>query len=652
MNARVPPIRETREPPATVPAAPAALPSAERYRQLIDCVRDYAIFMLDIDGNICSWNRGAEEIHGYREPEVMGRNYAMLYLPEDVAEDLPHKELLVAQLNGRAESEGWRLHRDGSRHWARMTLTALHDEAGELNGFSVISLDLTERRRKDDALRHSEERLRLLVESVQDSALFMLDPLGFVDSWNAGAERIKGYRAEEIIGQHFSRFYPPEALAQNWPQELLAMARTLGRAEDSGWRLRRDGSRFWASVVLSALYDRDGRLRGYAKITRDLTDRRRMQTLEEEGRQTTEFLAMLAHELRNPLAPIRNAVQWMQRSPLRDPTLDGARDIIDRQVAHLSHLVDDLLDVGRIATGTIALRSTALDLSMVAARAIETSLPLMQARRQSFHAEMPDQQVLVQGDQTRLMQIVMNLLNNAAKYTPENGAVFLKLEAGDREATLTVSDTGIGIAPELLPRIFDLFMQGRRTLARSEGGLGIGLTLVKRLVALHGGEVAAFSEGPDRGSRFVVRLPLLHPRRLSGPASPLSSATESPAAGVSASRRVLVIDDNQDSTTSMAMLLKLVGHEVCVAADGNTGLREAERFLPQVVLLDIGLPDINGYEVARRLRQHPSLQSATLIAMTGYGQPEDRQRSSEAGFHHHLVKPVDWETLERLLATT
>ncbi len=652
MNARVPPIREPREPPATVPAAPAALPSAERYRQLIDCVRDYAIFMLDIDGNICSWNRGAEEIHGYREPEVMGRNYAMLYLPEDVAEDLPHKELLVAQLNGRAESEGWRLHRDGSRHWARMTLTALHDEAGELNGFSVISLDLTERRRKDDALRHSEERLRLLVESVQDSALFMLDPLGFVDSWNAGAERIKGYRAEEIIGQHFSRFYPPEALAQNWPQELLAMARTLGRAEDSGWRLRRDGSRFWASVVLSALYDRDGRLRGYAKITRDLTDRRRMQTLEEEGRQTTEFLAMLAHELRNPLAPIRNAVQWMQRSPLRDPTLDGARDIIDRQVAHLSHLVDDLLDVGRIATGTIALRSTALDLSMVAARAIETSLPLMQARRQSFHAEMPDQQVLVQGDQTRLMQIVMNLLNNAAKYTPENGAVFLKLEAGDREATLTVSDTGIGIAPELLPRIFDLFMQGRRTLARSEGGLGIGLTLVKRLVALHGGEVAAFSEGPDRGSRFVVRLPLLHPRRLSGPPSPLASATESPAAGVSASRRVLVIDDNQDSTTSMAMLLKLVGHEVCVAADGNTGLREAERFLPQVVLLDIGLPDINGYEVARRLRQHPSLQSATLIAMTGYGQPEDRQRSSEAGFHHHLVKPVDWETLERLLATT
>lgn len=651
MNARVPPIRDRRQLPATLTAATSPLPSAERYRQLIDCVRDYAIFMLDIDGNICSWNRGAEEIHGYLEPEVLGRNYALLYLPEDIAEDLPHKELLVAELNGRAESEGWRQHRDGGRHWARMTLTALHDEAGELNGFSVISLDLTERRRKDDALRHSEERLRLLVESVQDSALFMLDPLGFVDSWNAGAERIKGYRAEEIIGQHFSCFYPPEALAQNWPQELLAMARTLGRAEDSGWRLRRDGSRFWASVVLSALHDRDGRLRGYAKITRDLTDRRRMQTLEEEGRQTTEFLAMLAHELRNPLAPIRNAVQWMQRSPLRDPTLDGARDIIDRQVAHLSHLVDDLLDVGRIATGTIALRSAALDLSMIAARAIETSLPLMQARRQSFHAEMPDQQVLVQGDQTRLMQIVMNLLNNAAKYTPENGAVFLKLEAGDREATLTVSDTGIGIAPELLPKIFDLFMQGRRTLARSEGGLGIGLTLVKRLVALHGGEVAAFSEGLDRGSRFVVRLPLLHPRRMSGPASPLASAAASPAADVLHPRRVLVIDDNQDSTTSMAMLLKLVGHEVSVAQDGGTGLREAERFLPQVVLLDIGLPDINGYEVARRLRQHPSLQSATLIAMTGYGQPEDRQRSSEAGFHHHLVKPVDWETLERLLAT-
>jgi PAS domain S-box-containing protein len=501
---------------------------------------------------------------------------------------------------------------------------------------------------REEPLRQSEERFRLLVESVKDYAIFMLDPDGRVATWNAGAEHIKGYRAEEIIGHHFSRFYPPEVAARGWPQEELRRALADGRFEDEGWRVRKDGSRFWANVVITALFDKDGVHRGFAKVTRDLTERRRSEALEESARRVDEFLAMLAHELRNPLAPIRNAAGVMRLGRLSDPRLEWARDVIDRQVAHLTRLVDDLLDVSRVTSGKITLRKEPLDLALAAARAVESSRPLIDARRHRLELSLPAEPVRVAGDLTRLAQVLQNLLDNAAKYTPEGGAVRLTVGREGGEAVARVRDTGVGVPADLLPEVFELFKQGSRSLDRAEGGLGVGLTLVRRLTEMHGGSVEVHSEGPGRGSEFVVRLPLLaDPARgaVSQPAAPGESAP--PAA---APRRVLVVDDNPDAAQSLAMLLGLWGHDVRTAHDGPAAVAAAAGYRPDLVFLDIGMPGMNGYEVARALRRLPGLGGVTLVAVTGYGQDDDRDRTRRAGIDHHLTKPPDAAALARLLA--
>jgi len=286
--------------------------SEERFRMLVEGVRDYAIFMLDPEGRITTWNAGAERLKQYRADEIIGKHFSIFYPPEALARDWPATELRAARRDGRFEDEGWRVRKDGTQFWANVVITAMRDASGELIGFSKITRDLTERRRQEQEVRHSEERFRLMVEAVKDYAIFMLDPEGRVASWNAGAERIKGYRSSEILGKHFSIFYPPDRVAARWPEHELEVARAEGRFEEEGWRLRKDGSRFWANVIITAVYDQSGELRGFTKVTRDLTERRRMETLEAEGKQMTEFLAMLGHELRNPLAPIRNAVAVMR----------------------------------------------------------------------------------------------------------------------------------------------------------------------------------------------------------------------------------------------------------------------------------------------------------------------------------------------------
>ncbi len=361
----------------------------------------------------------------------------------------------------------------------------------------------------NEPLRQSEEMFRLLVEGVKDYAIFMLDPDGYIISWNSGAQSIKGYTAREIIGQHFSRFYPPDAIARNWPQRELQIAKQEGRFEEEGWRLRKDGTPFWANVVITSLHDEEGRLHGFAKVTRDLSDRKRIEALESAERQMTEFLAMLGHELRNPLAPIRNAVAMMQESELSPAQLSWARDVIDRQITHLARLVDDLLDVSRITSGKISLRKESMVLLPAMLGAIEASRPLIEARRHTFETSLPDEPLWVLGDSTRISQVVLNLLNNAAKYTPEGGCIRLTVEKGEEEAVIRVRDTGIGIPADLLSKVFDLFTQGDRSLDRSEGGLGIGLTLVRQLTQMHGGAAEAHSEGPGQGTEFVIRLPLL-----------------------------------------------------------------------------------------------------------------------------------------------
>jgi PAS domain S-box-containing protein len=620
--------------------------SEERFRLLIEGVRDYGIFMLDPDGRVASWNLGAERLKGYRPSEIIGKHFSIFYPAEVVASGWPERELEGARANGRFEDEGWRIRKDGSRFWASVVITALRNSLGELVGFSKITRDLTERRRHEEELRQSEERFRLLVDAVQDYAIFMLEPTGVVASWNAGAERIKGYRPEEIIGRHFSVFYPPEKVAEGWPEHELKVAAATGRFEDVGWRIRKDGSRFWANVVINAVRGPAGELRGFAKVTRDLTEARRVQQLEEEGRQMSEFLAMLGHELRNPLAPIRNAVALMQTTDVADPTILWARELIERQVGHMSRLVEDLLDVSRITSGKITLRPEVMDLRSVVSRSVDANRAFFEARKQAVDVDLGPAPVPVEGDPTRLAQVALNLLTNAAKYTPEGGHVWVSVRKDGGEAELKVRDDGVGMKPELLPRVFELFVQGERTLDRSEGGLGLGLTMVQRLVALHHGRVEARSAGLGLGSEFVIHLPLAAASGLEA----ADRATGRPDAGDDRRLRILVVDDNRDSAESTYLLLSNWGHDVETAHDGAGALAAVERSHPDIVLLDIGLPGIDGYEVARRIRATAAGANTALVAMTGYGQADDRRRSSEAGFTMHLVKPVEPGALKRVVA--
>jgi PAS domain S-box-containing protein len=505
---------------------------------------------------------------------------------------------------------------------------------------------MNERGREESSLRQSEEQFRLLVEGVKDYAIFMLDPEGRVASWNAGAESIKGYTAHEVLGRHFSLFYPPEAIARGWPEYELVAAQQEGRFEDEGWRVRKDGSTFWANVVITPLYDKEKRLRGFAKVTRDMTERKRMEALEASNAQKNQFLAMLSHELRNPLAPIRNALEVMQEKSSGDPVIEWARGMIERQVGHLSRLVDDLLDVSRIITNKITLRKEPVEVSDLVTSVAEASRPLMEKRGHVFEVEILNEPLWVEGDVTRLSQALLNLLNNAAKYTPDGGHIWLTVESDGQQVILRVRDTGIGIPPELLPKVFDLFRQGERALDRSEGGLGIGLTLVQQIALLHGGSVQAWSEGAGRGAELSLRLPLLSktkPAEAPAAASPELAPAQIP-------RRVLVVDDNRDAAMTLEMLVQLWGHAVRTVHTGPAAIEEAVAFRPEVVLLDIGLPEMDGYEVARRLRANPDLKETVLVAITGYGQDDDRRRSREAGFDHHLVKPVDPTRLQEVLS--
>ncbi|HTV78834.1 MAG TPA: response regulator [Steroidobacteraceae bacterium] len=379
------------------------------------------------------------------------------------------------------------------------------------------------------------------------------------------------------------------------------------------------------------------------------------QALKEADRHKDEFLAMLAHELRNPLAPIRNAVHLMKLKALGDPQLQLSRDIIERQLIQLSRLVDDLLDVSRITRGKINLTRQRVGLDELVARAVETVAPTIEARGHTLDVMIPKRALLIYGDPMRLTQALGNVLANAAKYTDNGGRITLTAKRRRRDIEIVVRDNGIGIVPEVLPSIFNLFTQLDRRTGRHQGGLGIGLALVRQLVEMHGGSVSASSDGPDQGSEFVIRLPLSIERMAASelrPAESPAAATDTAAQVPSKApqRRILVADDNSDARESLATLLSLSGHEIYRAEDGNDAMRKAERFRPDVALLDIGMPGANGYEVARHIREQSWGRDMVLIALTGWGQESDRRRSHEAGFDNHLTKPVDPLTLDELLA--
>ena len=616
--------------------------SDERFRALVEGVTDYAIFMLDTQGIVTTWNTGARNIKGYLASEIIGSHFSRFYPPEALKRQLPEHELLVARMDGRFEDEGWRLRKDGSRFWANVIITAMRDANGALTGFSKITRDLTERRAHEERLRQSEERFRLLVDGVTEYAIVMLDQNGGVISWNAGAERIKGYRPVEILGRHLSHFYTAEDIAANKPWQQLGRARIEGRVTEEGWRVRKDRTLFWASSVISALYDTDGHLYGFAQVTQDLTQRRHAETLADAAQRMQEFIAMLAHELRNPLAPIRNAVELMGRKGLNDPALEAMRQTIARQSTHLTRLLDELLDVNRIAQGKFSIELVTLDLAEILARAIETSRPGIDARGHRLNVQLPDKPIRVLGDAVRLTQVFVNILNNAAKYTPDGGEITLRARASTMEAEIRIRDSGRGIQHNQLEHVFDLFVQLNPGCDGALGGLGIGLALVRRIVELHAGNVQAFSEGAGKGSEFVVRLPISAQQlRVVEPDEPTAEAPEAPL-------RVLIVDDNRDAADTMEMLIQSMGHNGRRVYDGQSALSLAPSFKPQVALLDIGMPQLNGYELARALTgAQPGL---VLIAVTGWGQEADRQRTREAGFNYHFVKPVTAENLQAVLS--
>jgi PAS domain S-box-containing protein len=613
-----------------------------RFRALVEGVRDYAIFMLDPDGDVASWNVGAQQILGFEAVEVMGSNFSRFLVPDGSERERAGRELNIAALDGRFQEEGWRVRKNGSRFWANVVITAIRDERGNLLGYSKITRDLTERLRHEARLRESEERFRLLVESVVDYAIATLDEEGMITSWNSGAERINGYRAADIVGRHFSRLYPPEDIRANKPWRQLNVARDRGRVNDESWRIRSDGTQYWANNVIAALPEAESRRRAYYMVTQDLSQRRHAETLADTAQRMHEFIAMLAHELRNPLAPIRNAVALMARRNVQDPLVEAMRQTIDRQSLNLTRIVDELLDVNRVARGQFTIEKQTIDLRDVLARAVETSRPVIDLHGHRLHLAIADRPVECFGDPLRLTQVVVNILNNAAKYTPDGGDISLSLENLGSRVELRVRDNGRGIERDTIDRVFDLFMQVNPNSGSALGGLGVGLALVRRIVELHGGSVQAISDGLGKGSEFIVRLPM---------AAPCASIPPPDARNVAPDEfqplRILAVDDNVDAANSLSLLLKSMGHETRAVYDGPSGIAMAQEFAPDVVMLDIGMPVMNGYDVARALRT-ASLRYV-LIAVTGWGHEAAKRQAREAGFDHHLVKPVsEGEVIELL----
>jgi len=613
-----------------------------RFRLLVESVLDYAIFMLDPDGTVLTWNAGAERLKGYTAKEIIGRRFDIFYPPEAIAAHWPQHELEVAAETGRYEEEGWRVRKDGSTFWASVVLTALRGPDGGLEGYAKVTRDLSDKRLREEALRQSEQQFRLLLESVQDYAIFMLDPEGTILTWNSGAEAIKGYAASEVLGKNFRMFFTAQDILEGKPQAELDVARTRGRAESTGWRVRKDGSVFWANAVLTPVHDSEGRLRGFAKVTRDLSEQRRIDEVEQAGRRMQEFIATLAHELRNPLAPIRNAVSLMQEPGLTEASRLQATSIIDRQLGHLTHLVDDLLDVGRIATGKIWLRDELIDYRQVIGLSVESARDAIDRHGHELVIDVPEAAIALRGDPTRLTQALLNLLTNAAKYTPDKGRIELKVAVVDGIVVTSVKDNGRGVAPEAQERIFDLFTQERPSTGMNDPGLGIGLALARALVEQHGGQLSVESLGVGHGSTFRIRLP--GAGAATAPAAEPAASTSAKDAGA---LQVLVVDDNRDAADMLTSLLGALGHESRAAYGARAALDTVQTFRPDVVFLDINMPDGDGISLLPMLRAIFG-ETVYVAALTGYGQQHDRDTTRAAGFQEHLTKPV---AIDRLAAT-
>ena len=644
-------IEDRIEAEATLAAANAAL--ARRERQFATLVENSPDIFARIgpDLRYLYVSPIVERYSGVAAADHIGRSRTEVGMP---AEMQPDWERAIRRVFATGAVGGFKFGvvDVNGRSW---TFSArLVPEFGEDGGVeSVLSIasDITEQELVDAALRESKARLEFTLAAAHVGD-WEIDVASGECRHSALYDRCFGLDAPVPgwnLEMAFARLH-----AQDRERVRRLVAHAFASRGDLGFEARvvwPDGSEHWIELhgspyVSARASDREAPRLRFLGIIADITLRKQIEaTLRDADLRKDEFLATLAHELRNPLAPIRNAVQIMQLS--RDESLhDHARQIIERQLKQMVHLVDDLLDVSRISQGKVELRLEQIDVAAAVLDAIETSRPLVDAGRHHLTTRLaPPRALMVSADGTRLTQIVANLLNNAAKYTPEGGHIQVLAEREGDEAVVTVQDSGIGLAPDMLPRVFDMFAQVDRSMERAQGGLGIGLALVKRLVEMHGGSVVATSDGPDRGCRFVVRLPLLpHPAR-----APRPHETRELSVQETDGLRVLVVDDNVDSAESLSQVMRILGYPVAVAHDGAEAVEMAARWRPAVILMDIGMPRMSGLEAARAIRGSAGGGQPWLIALSGWGQAEDRRKSSDAGFDHHFVKPVDVESLIELI---
>jgi PAS domain S-box-containing protein len=653
--------------------------SEDRFKLLVQSVRDYAIFMLDPNGVVLTWNAGAERFKGYRADEIIGEHFSRFYPPEALARGMPEHELQVASKTGSFEDEGWRVRKDGSLFWANVVITAMRDAEGTLLGFAKVTRDLTQRRIHEEELRRSEERFRLLVEGVSDYAIFMLDANGRIVTWNVGAERIKGYTAREIIGQHFSIFYPDDVRESGWPEHELQVASEKGSFVDNGWRVRKDGTTFWANVTITALRDDTGRLLGYAKLTRDLTEAKRVEAMEVANQQRDEmleaersarmaaqratrvkdeFLATLSHELRTPLSAILGWTQVLLRGEsVKGPDAQKrAIEVIERNARAQIQLIDDLLDLSRVMAGKIRLDLQQVSFVSIVEAAVDTVRPTADAKGIRLKAILGSSQDIVSADSARMQQVVWNLLTNAIKFTPKGGQVQALLQRVNSHLELSVSDTGIGIPASYLPHVFDRFSQRDSSTTRTFGGLGLGLAICKQLVELHGGSIRAASQGENQGATFFVQLPLSIMQLQDQSSARIHPTTEvEPGEILSLPRlegvHVIVVDDEADARDLLRTVLEAQGARVTSFASAEDALAGLKTIRPTVLICDVGMPKMDGYQLIRKFRAEESWgERIPALALTAFARAEDRKRSLVAGYQAHLVKPFDVGELVLIVA--
>ena len=657
--------------------------SEEAFRALIEGITDYSIFMLDENGIVVTWNTGAQSLTGYSAAEILGSHVSRFYTAEDRLRRHAEYELEVAKTKGKYRGEELRVRKDGSEYWASVSLSPLYDGRGALRGFGKVTQDITERVNAERELQESEERLRLLVESVKDYAIFMLDPNGIITSWNKGAQRIKGYTEAEIIGQHFSVFYPNDLKQANHYQYELEMAKQFGRYEEEGIRVRKDGTFFHASVVITALFDAKRELRGFAKVTRDITERklaeerlkksyedlerqveertRELQEAKEAAEQASKaksaFLANMSHEIRTPLNAVIGFSELLLEKQQTDGEIHDAKDAIQRNGKLIVTLINDILDLAKVEAGHLKLEKSDVQLADFLMQIAATCNFQAQEKGIEFsissEGELP---VTINTDAIRLKQILFNVIGNAIKFTARGSVhVIVREVQSDRDRCLQiiVCDTGPGIESEVASTLFSPFSQGDASLTRRYGGSGLGLALSRRLANALGGDVQLTESVVGKGTTFTISIATGATKvvlfgGVTRPGTPLpaerGAGIESAGVDVNLTGvKILIVEDAYDNRALVKRYLQRVGAIVDCAGDGREALEKCLAGGYDAILMDLSMPVMDGYEATLELRRRGFKKP--IIALTAHAMSEDKKRTASMGFDAHVTKPINHREL-------